>query len=196
MKKLTLLTLLIGLIALSAGSVNAGIWTFTPTPADLYDLHHSWAYTWGMEGPQFEDVTEVTLTFHDIQDWTEEPDDILYIRLFDDAPLGVTQYWDDQEYGDYFEGQGVFVDSWTDPLGYPNPATDLSFSFSALGLLDDFNMAAADGLWGLAIDPDCHYINNGIELTVQTAVPEPGTMSLLLIGLGMIGTSLRKRLTK
>ena len=196
MKKLTLLTLLIGLIALSAGPANAGIWTFTPDPADLYDLDHSWAYTWGLEGYQFEDVTEVTLTFHDIRDWTVEPDDILYIRLLDDAPLGVTQYWDNKADGDYFEGQGVPVGTWSDPLGYPNPPTDVSFSFSALGLLDDFNMAAADGLWGLAFDPDCHYWNSGIELTVETAIPEPGTMSLLLIGLGIIGTRFRKQMKK
>ena len=196
MKKLALLLLLISFIALSSGSVNAGIWTFRPDPADLNGLDHHWAYTWGMEWAQYEEVTEVTLTFHYIQDYVVEPDDILYMRLFDNAPLGVTEYWDNKEFGDYFEGQGVFIDSWSDPLGYPNAPVDLSISFSALGLIDEFNAAAADGLWGLAFDPDCHYWNDGIELTVETAIPEPGTMSLLLIGLGMIGTRLRKRLKK
>ena len=193
MKKLTSLVLLITLIALSAGSVQAGIWTFTPDPADLYDLDHHWAYTWGMEWAQYEEVTEVTLTFKNIRDYVVEPDDILYMRLFDDAPLGVNTYWDNKEFGDYFEGQGTLIDTWSDPNGYPNPPVDLSISFSSLGLIDEFNAAAADGLWGLAFDPDCHYWNDGVELTVETAIPEPATMSLFLLGLGLIGSRFRKR---
>jgi len=195
MRKLTTLTLLVGLIVVMSGTVNAGIWTFTPDPADFFDLDHRWAYTWGMEWAQYEEVTEVTLTFKNIQDYVVEPNDILYMRLFDDAPLGVTQYWDNQETGDYFEGQGVFVDSWTDPLGYPNPPTDLSISFSSLGLIDEFNAAAADGLWGLSFDPDCHYYNSGIEIQVETAdaIPEPASLSLMLLGMGMISFRFLKR---
>ena len=41
-------------------------------------------------------------------------------------------------------------------------------------------------------DPDCHFWNNGITFTIQTApVPEPTTMFLL--GSGIVGMYLRKR---
>jgi hypothetical protein len=38
----------------------------------------------------------------------------------------------------------------------------------------------------LGIDTDCHYQNTGVRLKITTQVPEPGTLSLLCLGLGCL----------
>ncbi len=196
MRKLFWVALTLCFVAIGMSSVHAGVWIFRPDPIDMFDLDHRWAYTWGIDWDQYEEVTDVTLTFKNIQDYVDEPDDILYMRLLDNAAPGVTSYWDNQAIGDYFEGQGVLFDTWSDPNGYPAPPVDLTISLTDLGFLDEFNNFASDGNFGLAFDPDCHYWNDGIELRVETAIPEPGTLSLLLLGFSMVGTGMIRRKRK
>lgn len=43
-------------------------------------------------------------------------------------------------------------------------------------------MASADGWIGFGLDADCHYIGN-VKLVVTTEVPEPGSLSLMFLGL-------------
>ncbi len=192
MKKLLLLSLV---FVFAAGVTSqAAVYQFMPSPADLYDLDHDYAYSWGIDWTHTDEVIhEARLTFHNIHDWRPEDGDILYMNLLDNATPGLTEYFDDQAFGNYFEGQGVPLGTWTDPNGsYYGPGVNVSFSFSDAGLLSTLNNFASDGNFGLTFDPDCHYFNDGVELTVITDVPEPSTF--LLFGLGAVGlAAFRKR---
>ncbi len=192
MKKL-LIGLILGLFMIGV-SAQGAVYQFMPTPADLYDLDHDYAYTWGIDWAHTDEIIHgAVLTFHNIHDYRVEDGDILYTRLVDEGNSGLTEYFDDQDFGDYFDGQGVEIGTWTDPAGsFYGPGVDVSFTFSQLGLLGDLNNFASDGFFELTFDPDCHYFNDGVSLTVVTDVPEPGTF--ILFGLGTLGlAAFRKR---
>ena len=197
MKRILSGIIVCGVLLFIALPTYATVWTYQPTPADMYDLDHRWYYSWGINTNDFKDevISEVTLTFTNIQDYIVEPNDILYMHLFDNAPLGVSQFTDDDAPGDAFVGQGMFLGTWSDPLGGgPNdPWPEISFNFSDWGAVDQFAAWAADGNIGLGFDPDCHYYNDGVKLSVVTTAPEPGTLSLLGLGLVIVGGRFYRR---
>jgi len=187
--------MIIAIAIVLAPSAWAGLYVFNPNPADLWDLDHYGYYSWGIDWSPHQDerIDEVVLTFNNIRDYLIEQNDVLYTRLLDNPPLGTNQGFDNQASGDWFEGEGVLIDAWNDPGGYPLPAVTLNYKFSELGLIDDVNRYSADGTFGFGFDPDCHYFNDGIQLTVVTDVPEPGTIALFALGLGMAGARFCRR---
>lgn len=57
---------------------------------------------------------------------------------------------------------------------------------------------ASDGVFGLGFDPDCHFYNNGITLTLTATknvnvVPEPATLMLFGAGLLCFASRMRKK---
>jgi hypothetical protein len=172
----------------------AGTFTLVPSDKDLDDLDHFYAYAWGaaIDIPDGEFITGATLSIKNIWDWTKEDNDILNITLLDNPTLGIQKFYDNQGGGDYFAGQGVKVGSWTDPIGGYARNVNLTFDLGALGLLDEFIARAETGKVGFGFDPDCHYFNDGVKLTVHTApVPEPAT--IIALGAGALALRLRRR---
>lgn len=178
------------LVLFMAGPTQAALYSLTPNPADLYDLDHHRYYTWGINTPwESPDVAmNATLSFDNIRNWNDGPN-VLYIHLLDYARLGVRQGWDNQGGGDRFAGQGVVLEIYRN---LPSTPQDLSYSFTPDQILA-LNSYAADGRFGLGFDPDCHFYNDGAQLNITTGlVPEPASIALLAIGLGIFGARRKK----
>jgi hypothetical protein len=170
----------------------ANSYTFTPNPADLGDLDHHDATTWGINWsvPSGEQVTGATLTIKNIYDWQVESD-MLFIHLLNNPKLGVNFIVDnsaDNVISDYFSGQGRFLTSWSDPYGGSPRNFNFVYNFTAGDIttlqtyLSDAN-GSGYGTFGLGFDPDCHYYNDGVTLVINTgrAVPESGSTFALII---------------
>lgn len=84
---------------------------------------------------------------------------------------------------------------WDDPLGGRASDFDLIYELDEASLNALFEYAL-DGQFGIGIDPDCHYYNDGIYFTVETVqapVPEPSTFILLGAGVAVAALMTRRK---
>ena len=186
-------------------SLSYAYW-ITPPDRDMYDLDHNKAYLWGIdkELADNEVVTHAYLRFVNINDWIIEDNDILYVRLFDEAESGIQIFDDNEATGDYFAPEGTELFTWTDDNEYwsnyyhryINPSETYTYWFSP-GEITLLNSAMADGNFGFSFDPDCHFTNDKIKFgfcTEEIVTPEPAT--LLLFGFGLAGAGIFRRRKK
>jgi hypothetical protein len=190
-----------------AAAAAADTLYYQPSDADLEDLDHFKLYVWRLSAalPEGQQVTSATLTFRNIRNWNDEANR-LYVHMFDTARYsGIRMFYDDNpNLGNYTE----LVDDFTAgrfnggvdargvasvfPVAPGTPDTalfDASFgttgsnyvyTFSA-GEVAALNTYLYDGLVAFGFDPDCHFFNDGVKLSLTTgpATPEPGTLALL-----------------
>lgn len=187
---------------------------------DMDDLDHYYYYSWRIKWnlPAGEEITSARFDIENIWDWKKGEPDILRIYLLDSPPKfdnkvyhtfpGYTTVFSsryDAQSGDFWNGAGPLVGTWTDPNGGDNGANKVALltfnlpvsSATHADLTDLTNFITNDGVWGFGLDPDCHYFNDGGSFTLTTqpkSVPEPST--LLLLGSGLIGVAIfgKKRL--
>jgi len=177
-KSRTILHIAVLLALCACTNVFATLYQLTPTPANLNDLEHGHYYTWGIKCPWSfsEEVKSATLTFNNLYNWDNQPND-LYVHLLNTGTLGVRE-WSDTTSGDQFRKQGVLLEHFKDLSTKPR-TYKVNFTPSELQTL---NLYDDDGLIAFGFDPDCHFYNSGVTLTVQTqSVPEPATLTLLAV---------------
>lgn len=183
-KTVTVLSAVVLLLGLS-GVVGAATYTFQPTDPDLGDLDHNKYYTWGIDDldlSEGEIIVGASLFFDDIRNHDSNPNS-LWVHLLDTATDGVGTDYSGE--GDHFEGEGTLLFKWED---LPTTPQDLTYTFSDsdIALLASYNI---DGNFGFGFDPDCHFFNNGVTFSLESApIPEPATVVLLGSGfLGILG---------
>ncbi len=177
---------------------SAAQYQFVPSDADLWDLDHGYYYSWGIRWsiPAGECITEATLFIDNIDDWTKESNDHLYIHLLDSPQTGVKRWSDNEHGGDNWAGNPLIAD-WSDTNTWEE---DLTFNLSNKpGMLDTLtSYIGNNGVVGLGFDPDCHYYNCGVKFTITTQsiptppVPEPSSLLGLALGIFPLAGAARR----
>ena len=202
-------------------SPKAELLTYLPIVPDMYDLDHTGAYLWTINSSALvgKTILSASLFIDNIRDWKIESNDVLFIRLLNGSPFSpgvnpggnIHTYVDNQASGDFFKDNaygtvGVNNDSliaYHDLLPYTTQqlnsgaSTDLTYNFNA-NQIAKLMTFAGDGKFAMSFDPDCHYFNDGIKLSITTAPPAPPSVpepaSMLMMGAGLLALAgLRKR---
>jgi hypothetical protein len=212
-------------IAVAAGGAHAGFvdqantLTFTPHPADLNDLNHQDVYTWRIDninlGSQV--VTGAEITIKNIANWDSGPN-MLFFHLLDSAKnAGVATFVDDpssnttanekdivddfsnlryHSQSNWLVASGT-ADTFLTSKSFTTTPTTFTYTFTdaQLQALNAYILKGHDIALGL--DPDCHFFNDGVTLTLTTAVPEPQTVpepgSVFLLGCGATALLIGRR---
>ena len=204
MKKfiISLIFLIFTQILIITPATASSVYNFSPNPSDFNDLDHYRYYLWGIDWniPDNETIIGASFFIDDINNWTVEANDQLFIGLLNEAPLGVTSYPDGQGTSNSVELYALnnsidywHLDTYTDTQDFPGPAEDYYYTFTGADLAQ-LTSFLANGSFGLGLDADCHYWNNGARFRIETspAVPEPSTLALTFFSM-LSGFGIRKK---
>ncbi len=197
MKKFILILLIFTLAAHSSNAA-AAIYSFQPSDPDLDDLEHGTAYEWGIELNLSDDevITGASIFFDNIRNFNSGTND-LFVTLLNGSPLGLTPFSDNQYPAENFfttnRPGGIEIVRYRNLPAYEQ---DITYIFDATQLSDLYSYLIDDGSFGLGFDPDCHFYNDGITLTITTDIHAPIPSAIFLFGIGLLGltgVSRRKR---
>ena len=193
----------LALLALAISTSDATPITYTPSPADLNNLDHHFAYTWRIDNINLAGATisGASLTFINIRNWDANPN-ILFIHLFDTAKYSGVRSFMDATGAPVPANQ--MADDFASPLLASNPLiasgtkntfltsvsftmtpTTFTYNFTAAQLLALQSYIANGHNIAFGLDPDCHFFNDGIRFKIVTKVPDTGSTAILL-GLAMV----------
>ncbi len=189
------------LVVLFCGLAQADVQTsyvYQPSPTDLYDLEHSHYYAWQIaEDLPVASIVSARLEIFGIYNYNSAPNK-LFINLMSQSD--VAALWTLAS-GDHVYSAtdtqsamannltGTEITSYTDPDGGWSNRIDYVYDFTQDDLVLLQDCLDNDAMVALGFDPDCHFYNNGVKLTMVT--PEPAT--LLVLGLGAMAIRRRKR---
>jgi len=190
MKSLKRLLLVCSLLAtISAASAT----TINYSPTGLGTMDGTYYYTWNIYDPNLigANITAATLTYNNIQltGFGNNNPGILWTHLLNTSSgsgtTGFTQGTDNDNGSDQFSGQGLFVGKQLFPT--LNAPTTVPYSLD----LATLNSYVADGHFAIGIDPDCHYTDGSVVLSITystRSAPDAGSTVLLLgIALPFLG---------
>jgi len=193
----------------------------SPYLQDMQDLNHAYFFTWGINFtlPADMHVESATLSFQNLSDWTPEAD-ALYLHLLNDTPIGVRHVQDQNPNSNVnapldddftplhpLNPQGPLIGTYEYPdnLWPAGQNVDISFSPALVAALDAYIHdgngggptigTAGHGTFGIGLDPDCHYSNDGVTLTITTfSTPDSG-LTIMFLGFGVFALeSLRRKM--
>ncbi len=183
-------------------AANATPVTVTFSPTGLGTMDGTYYYTWGVNWsvPTGDSITAASLSYNNIKLTSFGINDpgILWSHLLNttsgSGTASVTQGTDNDNGSDAFASQGLYLGKATFPT--LNVAQNLSYPVDTTTLTS----YASDGHFAIGIDPDCHYTDTLIVLSITydalppQSVPDAGsTVMLLGIALPLLGLFRRSK---